>query len=115
MSDPETPAGRELLRRHPELGADEVSEVEREARGQQIQVGMERRERVIDGLRHVLTPEQLGAVSAVLLLDPDTIAKLDDEKLQVVLGGLARLTPDLDPEAREAAREAAQRYLNEIM
>lgn len=114
MSDPATLAGRELLVRHPDLDADEVVELERQAHGQGIQDERERRQRLVDGLRHVLTPEQLGAASAVLALDPDVIATLDDETLRFVLDGLVR-TPDPGPEARAAAQEASRRYLDEIM
>ena len=117
MGGPETLAGRELLQRHPELGADAVGEVEDQARGQAIHADMERRERVLDQLRHLLTDAQRGAANAVLSLDPDTIASFDDEKLRLILAGLSdsRLTPNLDREAREAAREASQRFRDEIM
>ena len=115
MSAPKTLAGQELLVRHPELDADEIAEVERQARGQEVQAGMERRQQVADGLRHLLTPEQLGAISAVLVLDPETIASLDDDSLRVVLNGLTWLTPDPGPEARKAAKEASDRFLKEIM
>jgi len=112
---PATLAGRELLQRHPELDAAEVSEVERQARGQETHAAMERRERVVSALRHLLTPAQIGAVDAVLALDPDVIATLDDETLRVVLSGFSWLPPDLDPEARRAAREESRRFLEEIM
>jgi hypothetical protein len=49
---------------------------------------------------------------AVRALDPDAIASLDDEALRIVLAGFSdpRLTPAPDP----AAREAGERYHNEI-
>jgi hypothetical protein len=114
VSDPATEAGRELLARHPDLGGDEVVELERQAHGQGIQAERERRQRLVDGLRHVLTPEQLGAASAVLVLDPDVVTTLDDETLRFVLDGLVR-TPNVAPEERAAAQEASRRYLDEIM
>jgi hypothetical protein len=114
VSDPATLAGRELLDKHPDVGADEVVELERQAHGQGIQAERERRQRLVDGLRHVLTPEQLGAASAVLFMDPDVIATLDDATLRFVLDGLVRM-PDPGPEERAAAQEASRRYLDEIM
>ena len=114
MSDPETLAGRELLQRHPALQADEVGEVERQAHGQAIMAERERKERVLDGLRHVLTSEQIGAASAVLLLDPDTIATLGEDRLRFVLEGLTRM-PIPGPQERKAAKEASDRFLEEIM
>jgi hypothetical protein len=56
-------------------------------------------------------------VSASLLLDPDTVASLGDGELRLILGGLADagLTPSLDQEAGDAAREEARRFLDEIM
>jgi hypothetical protein len=95
------------------LDDDAVVEVERQARGRQAQDEAARRERVLDRLRHLLTPEQLGAANAVLLLDPDAIATLPDEQVRFVLAGLAS-SPNLGPEARAASREAARRYLDEI-
>jgi hypothetical protein len=64
-----------------------------------------------------LTDEQRAAVSASLLLDPDTVASLGDGELRLILGGLADagLTPSLDQEAGDAAREEARRFLDEIM
>jgi hypothetical protein len=121
VNDPETPAGpetlagQELLRRHPDLDAEEVAEVERQARGQEVHAGRERGQRVADGLRHLLTTEQLGAVTAVLLLDPETIGRLDDATLRSVLYGLTYLFPDPGPEARAASKAASDRFLNEIM
>jgi hypothetical protein len=112
---PSTLAGRELLQRHADLAADEVIEVERQSRGQETHAAMERRERLVDALRHLLTPDQLGAVTAVLALDPDLVATLDDEKMRLVLSGLSAFSPDPDPEARRAAREASRRFLDEIM
>ena len=114
MSGPGTLAGRELLQRHPELSADEVGEIERQAQGQGIMAERERKERLVDGLRRVLTPEQLGAASAVLSLDPDVIATLDDATLRFVLDGLVRL-PLPGPQERKAAKEASDRFLKEIM
>ena len=114
MSDPATLAGRELLVQHPGVGADEVVELERQAHGQGIQAERERRQRLVDGLRHVLTPDQLGAATAVLALDPDVIAALDDDTLRFVLDGLVRM-PDPGPEERAAAQEASRRYLDDIM
>lgn len=117
LSEPETPAGRDLLRRHPQLTAGEIGEVELQARGRSLQSEAERRERVLDALRHLLTDDERAAATAVLLLDPDSIASLDDAKLRLILTGLAdpRLTPNLDREAREAARSASARFLEEIM
>jgi len=114
VTDPATLAGRELLVRHPEVGPDEVVELERQAHGQGIQAERERRQRLVDGLRHVLTPEQLGAASAVLYLDPDVIATLDEATLRSVLDGLVRM-PNPGPEDRAAAREATRELLDEIM
>ena len=114
MSDPKTLAGRELLQRHHELAADEIVELERQAHGQGVQAERERVQRLVDGLRHVLTPEQLGAVSAVLSLDPDIIATLDELTLRFVLDGLVRM-PNPGPEERAAAREDNREFLNEIM
>jgi hypothetical protein len=113
---PQTAAGREFVRQHPELEADEISAIELQARGQGAKADAERRDRVVDRLRHLLTAEQLGAVNAVLTLDPEAIASFDDEMLRVVLAGLSdpRLTPNLGPGARDAAREAAERYHDEI-
>jgi hypothetical protein len=64
LGGPETLAGQELLQRHPELGADAVGEVEDQPRGQAIHADMERRERVLDQLRHLLTDAQRGAANA---------------------------------------------------
>ena len=114
MSDPKTRAGRELLLARADLAADEIVELERQAHGQGIQAERERVQRLIDGLRHVLTPEQLGAVSAVLSLDPEVVATLDEVTLRLVLDGLVRM-PNPGPEERAAAREASRRYLDEIM
>ena len=114
MSDPKTLAGRELLRAHADLDVDEIVGLERQAHGQGVQAERERVQRLVDGLRHVLTPEQLGAVSAVLSLDPDAIVTLDDDTLRVVLDGFVRM-PNPGPEERAAAQEASRRYLDEIM
>jgi hypothetical protein len=114
MSDPATLAGREMLARHANIGAEEVIELERQARGQGIQTERARVQRLVDGLRHVLTPEQLGAVSAVLALDPDAIATVDEDTLRFVLDGFIRM-PNPGPEERAAAYEANREYLNEIM
>jgi hypothetical protein len=114
MADPVTLAGRELLVRHPDIGSDEIVEIERQAHGQGIKSQRERVQRVVDGLRRVLTPDQLGAASAVLALDPDAIATLDDETLRFVLDGLVRM-PNPDPDERAAAAEANRAYLDEIM
>jgi hypothetical protein len=117
VSDPQTLAGRELVQRHPELTPDEVGEVERQAHGQGTMAERERREGVLDRFRHLLTDEQRGAANAVLSLDADAIAPFDDAKLRFILAGMSdpRLTPNLDAEARKAAREESQRYLDEIM
>ncbi len=114
MSDPGTRAGRELLLAHADVAADEIVELERQARGQGIQAERERVQRLVDGLRSVLTPEQLGAVSAVLSLDPDVVASLDEGTLRFVLDGLVQ-RPNPGPEERAAAQEESRRYLDEIM
>ena len=114
MSDPQTLAGRQLLLAHADLAADEIVELELQAHGQGIQAERERVQRLVDGLRHALTPEQLAAVSAVLSLDPDAIATLDDDTLRVVLDGFVRM-PNPGPEERAAAQESSRRYLDEIM
>ena len=114
MSDPETLAGRELLLRHPELEAADVREVERQAQGQGVMAERERKERVVDGLRHLLTAEQLGAASAVIYLDPDAIVTLGEDRLQFALDGFTRM-PIPGPEERKAAAEATARFLEEIM
>ena len=103
-----------LLLAHADLAADEIVELERQAHGQGIRAERERVQRLVDGLRHVLTPEQLGAVSAVLTLDPDAIATLDDDTLRFVLDGLVRM-PNPGTEERAAAQEASRHYLDEIM
>jgi hypothetical protein len=115
LGGPETPAGRDLLRDHPELTADEVREVQLQARGRALQADAERRERVVDALRHLLTDDQCAAITAVLLLDPDAIASLDDANIRMILGGLADPRMNLDREAREAARAEAARFLDETM
>ena len=114
MSVPDTSAGRRLSLRHPEL-AEAVLEVEHQAGGLRAQADRERLQRVLDRLRRVFTPDQAAAVVAVLTLDPDAIEVLDDDRLRFILSGLSSMTPDQDPDAREAAREAAARYLREIM
>jgi hypothetical protein len=103
-----------MLLAHADLATDEIVELERQAHGQGVQAERERVQRLVDGLRHVLSAEQLGAVSAVLSLDPDVIATLDEGTLRLVLDGLVRM-PNLAPEERAAAREASRRYLDEIM
>ena len=114
MSSPDTPAGRGLLIQHPELDAA-VVEIERQAGGRQTQADRERLQRVVDRLQRLLTPDQAAAVAAVLTLDPDAIEAVDDDRLRFVLGGFASMPTDQGLEAREAAREAADRYLREIM
>jgi hypothetical protein len=114
VSEPRTRAGRELLLAHTDVAADEIVELERQAHGQGIQAERERVQRLVDGLRHLLTPEQLGAVSAILALDPDVIAGLDEETLRFVLDGLVRM-PNPGPEERAAAQEENRAFLNEIM
>jgi len=88
-----------------------------QARGRSQQAEAERRERVLDALRHLLTDDQRAAATAVMLLDPDPLAALDDAALRTILAGLAdpRLSPNLDREAREAARAEAAAFLDEIM
>ena len=103
-----------MLLRHADVAADEIVELERQAHGQGIQAERERVQRLVDGLRHVLTPEQLGAASAILSLDPDVIASLDEVTLRFVLDGLVRM-PNPGPEERAAAQEASRRYLDEVM
>ena len=114
MADPATLAGRELLVRHPDVRADEVVELERQAHGQGIQSERERVQRLVDGLRYALTPEQLGAVSAILSLDPDAVATLDEDTLRFVLDGLVRM-PNPGPDERAAASETNRAFLDEIM
>ena len=97
MSEPAALAGRELLLRHPELEAAEVREVERQAQGQGVMAERARKERVVDGLRHLLTAEQLGAASAVIYLDPDAIVTLGEDRLQFALD---RIHTDADPPSR---------------
>jgi hypothetical protein len=115
LSKPDTPAGRALLARHPDVSATEIVEVELQTRGRSVQAETERRERVFDVLRHLLSDDQRAAASAVLLLDPDAIAVLDDAKLRLILAGLADPSHNLDRDAREAARAEAARFLEEIM
>lgn len=69
--------------------------------------------RVLARIRHLLTPEQLAAVTAVRTLDPDAIDTPDDERLRVVLRNLA--DPSLMPEPGAETSEAARRFLEEIM
>ena len=114
MTGPKTLAGRDMLLRHADVAAAEIVELERQAHGQGIQAERKRVQRLVDGLRHVLTPEQLGAVSAVLSLDPDAIATLDDDTLRVALDGLVRM-PNPGPEERAAAQKENREFLNEIM
>ena len=61
-----------------------------------------------------MTPDQLAASTAVMILDPDEVAKLDDETLRSVLEGLVRM-PGPGPEGRDEAQAASRRYLDEIM
>jgi hypothetical protein len=113
MSDVRSAAATELLRRHPELDPVELAAVEEQARGQGRQEAMDRSSRVLERLRPLLGPEQLAAVTAVRILDPDAIAPLDDETLGRVLTTLndPNLTAAPDPDKLAAA----QRYLDEIM
>ena len=69
--------------------------------------------RVLARIRHLLTAEQLAAVTAVRTLDPDAIDALDDDTLRMVLGNLA--DPSLTREPSAEASEAARRFLDEIM
>ena len=73
----------------------------------------DRPDRVLARIRHLLTPEQLAAVTAVRTLDPDAIDALDDETLRMVLRNLA--DPALTREPSTEASEAARRFLEEIM
>ncbi len=91
MSDPTTRAGRDLLVRYPDLVADEIVELERQARGQGTQAARERVQRLIDALRRFPTPEQLGTATALLTLDPDVTAALDDDTVRFVLDALTRM------------------------
>jgi hypothetical protein len=113
VTDVRSAAARDLLRRHPTLDPAEVAAVEEQARGQGRQEATDRSARVLERLRPLLGPEQLAAVAAVRILDPDAIAPLDDETLQRVLATLndPALTAAPDPEKLAAAR----RYLDEIM
>ena len=115
MSGPTTPAGRDLLDRHPDLGATEITEVELQAAGRALRADVERRDRVVDALRRVLSDDQRAAISAALTIDPDAIATLDDETLRLILNGFAEPRTNLDREAREVARADAARFLDEIM
>lgn len=69
--------------------------------------------RVLARIQHLLTPEQLAAVTAVRTLDPDALDAIDDETLRMVLRNLA--DPALTPEPSAEASEAARRLLEEIM
>ncbi|MGZ8514830.1 MAG: hypothetical protein ACXW4H_06075 [Candidatus Limnocylindrales bacterium] len=106
MSDPTTPAGRALLRRHAGLSAAEVEEIEREARTLGVAEASQRRARVLERLGELLTADQFAAASAVLLLDPVAAAGASDRALRTVLAGLAdrRLAGSADPETLAAAR-----------
>jgi hypothetical protein len=73
----------------------------------------DRPDRVLARIRHLLTPEQLAAITAVRTLDPDAIGALDDETLRMVLRNLA--DPALTREPTSEASEAARRFLEEIM
>jgi hypothetical protein len=109
---PETAAGRRLLQRHPDLSADDVLDVEVEARSGGLALGAERLDRVVDRLRPMLSPDQLAALRAARLLDPDAIAGQPDDVIRVVLAGLA--DPREQAPADPATREAGERYLREI-
>ena len=113
MTDVTSAAGKDLLRRHTTIEPAEVAGVEEQARGQGRKEAMDRSDRVLERLRHLLAPEQLAAVTAVRILDPDAIAGLDDATLRRVLATLndPRFTAAPDPEALAAA----QRFLDEIM
>jgi hypothetical protein len=113
VSDPTTPAGRALLRRHAGLSATEVAEIEREARALGVAEVSQRSARVLERLSELLTADQVAAARAILLLDPDAAAGASDQALRTVLAGLAdpRLAGSDDPETLAAAR----RFLIEIM
>ena len=113
MTVPETSAGRLLLDRHPEVPASELLAVETEARSAGMALAADRFDRVVDRLRPLLLPDQLVALRAARLLDPDAIAGQPDDLLRAALAGLAdpRIQPPMEPGARAAAR----RYLREIM
>jgi hypothetical protein len=113
MDRPRTEAGRKLLSAHPEIPAESVIDVELQARGQGAIDDRDRQDRVMDRIRLLLTNEQAAAVQAVRILDPDAIAAIDDGTLRTVLSGLA--DPTLTPAADAETREAARRYLEEIM
>jgi hypothetical protein len=112
MPDPSTQAGRDLLLQHPEVGADVVLAVEQQARGQGLAAASQRTHRVLDRLQSLLTVDQLSAASALLALDPDVISDVDDATLRQAIDGF------VDPRRTGAtpteAREAGERYLNEI-
>ena len=112
MARPETAAGRRLLERHPGVAADDVHAVEVEARSNGLTLGAERIDRVVERLRPLLSPDQLVALRAARLLDPDAIAGQPDDVIRVVLAGLAE--PREQRPADPAAQEAAERYLREI-
>jgi hypothetical protein len=60
----------------------------------------------------LLRVDQLSAATALLALDPDVISQVDDATLRQAIDGF------VDPRSTGAtpteAREAAERYLNEI-
>jgi hypothetical protein len=91
----------------------EVVAVEEQARGQGRKEALDRSGRVLERLRHLLEPEQLAAVIAVRILDPDVIGPLDDDTLRRVLTTLNDPSLNAAPDPEKLA--AAQRYLNEIM
>jgi len=68
---------------------------------------------VLERLRHLLTPDQLAAVTAVRILDPDAIASLDDDTLRMILRHLADPTMTAAPDPEAIA--ASNRFLEEIM
>ena len=114
MSEPATSAGRDVLARHPDVDPVEVADVERQASGLAIKAERARVQRVIDVVRDILTAEQLAAVTAVKILDPNAIVSLDDDTLRSIIDGLARM-PGPGAADRDAAEAEARRFLDEIM
>ena len=112
MAGPETAAGRRLLERHPDLATDEVVAVEVEARSAEMTLGTARLDRVIERLRRLLSADQLAALRAARLLDPDAIDAQPDDVIRVVLADLAE--PHEQGPVDPATRAAAERYLREI-
>jgi hypothetical protein len=113
LTEPSTEAARALLQAHPDLDAAAVVAVEQQACGQGMAQASDRAHRVLDRLRSLLTVEQLSAATAVLALDPDRIAELDDATLRLALDGF--VDPTTTYATADEAREAARRYLMEIM